>query len=59
MITVIPEPVPEAAPAPVVEEEVPQAAPALPKTAGVPLELFGLLATGMLGMGLMLRKKEK
>jgi hypothetical protein len=58
--TVLPEPTPVASPEveiPVVV--VPEAPPVLPKTAGMPIELFGLLGSGMLGAGFLLRNKKK
>lgn len=64
--------VPEAAPSvepspvPIPEPEniqdadvVPEDAPVLPKTAGLPIELFGLFGGGLLAVGFRLRKKSQ
>jgi hypothetical protein len=61
---VLPEVTPEPVPVPSPEVEVPvvvvpEAAPVLPKTSGMPIELFGLLGSGMLGAGFLLRSKKK
>lgn len=63
MPVVTPTPLPVVTPVVVVPvedlplDEVPEAAPTLPQTAGVPIELYGLLASGLIGGGILLRKK--
>jgi len=54
-------PTPQPVEIPVVElpqEEVPEAAPTLPQTAGFPIELYGLFASGLIGTGILLRRKS-
>jgi len=54
-------PTPQPVEIPVVElpqEEVPEAAPTLPQTAGFPIELYGVFASGLIGTGILLRRKS-
>lgn len=57
--TITPEPVPEGpVDETVIEIEVPQAAPELPKTAGIPVELFMFGGASLVALGMKVNKKK-